>query len=307
MKKTLLLFGMAAMVAFAFTACGSDGDETPAPSALPTPVYASTATSFEIDDNLTSTDNTASLKGLNFTESGKAIIEVATVNGTKYVTYDVKIENGTYTITKAGKAMGTVKGFTTRSEVEGSLTIDITVEIPGLGSFTFTTDNPVNVTKVTEAIAATGNTEKLARTWKVTQMKLTCEGDISVSKTENSGNLKVFADEAQARGANLTDDEMDKLNKSISGLTLDKTGMFSIEYYDNVAKSSESEACTWQWTDANQDKLMLKLRDSEFGNKFLNSDSHISVNFNASGCTFTLTTDIKGSKNYLATLTIVLK
>ena len=139
-------------------------------------------------------------------------------------------------------------------------------------------------------------------------MNITLEGDVDLAMTENSGNLKRFADEAQKQGADLTADELAELDKTFKSISLDKNGLFSIEYYENKDNSVSSEACTWSWTDEAAQKLKLKLRDgSDFGNKFLSDDTTIKADFNPTGATFTLNTEIKGSKNYKATVTIVLR
>ena len=313
MKKKLFFLAMATFVAMSNTSCGSDsndeGGNNNTPVTLPKPVYADEAVAFTLQkDNVS--DKFVSLTGLNITESGKAVIEVTTDEGKKkFVSYDVKIEGDTYTISKNGKTMGKVinttsmpKAAPTRASSSVNLVINLSVEIPFLGTFTFMTTNPVVAQKVVQTITSTVNTTNIARTWKVQEMKLTCVGDVDFSITEKSGNLEVFVKEAQDRGANLTKVEEAELSRTIYGITLDKTGMFSIEYGDGT-----TEVCSWQWTSANQEQLMLKLRDSEFGNKFLSNKSNIGVKFYAGGCTFTLTTNIVGSKNYKATLVIVMK
>ena len=102
--------------------------------------------------------------------------------------------------------------------------------------------------------------------------------------------------------------EVDASHRVYNHTKADKNGLFSIEYYENKDNSVSSEACTWSWTDEAAQKLKLKLRDgSDFGNKFLSDDTTIKADFNPTGATFTLNTEIKGSKNYKATVTIVLR
>ena len=155
--------------------------------------------------------------------------------------------------------------------------------------------------------AATTATTNICRTWTVVQMNITLDGDVDLAMTETSGNMKRFADEAQKQGADLTDDELAELNKTFKSISLDKNGLLSIEYYENSDKSVSSQACSWSWTDEAVQKLQLRKRDgSTFGNKFLSDDTNIKADFNPTGATFTLDTEIKGSKNYKVTLTIVL-
>jgi hypothetical protein len=172
-----------------------------------------------------------------------------------------------------------------------------------LGSLTFNTDNPVDALKKVGSISDSNNTSNIARTWTVSNMNIVLSGDIDLSMIEHSGNLKVFADAAQEAGAGLTADEYKALCKTIKSVTLDKNGMLSLEYTDGG-----SEVCTWFWSNTEQTKVNLKLRDgSEFGNKFLSDGSTITVDFTPTGCAFSLTTKITGNKTYTTTLTIVLK
>ena len=310
MKKFLFIFAAAACVALGNISCGSDDSDSPTPKKveLPAPQYGDQAASYVFPTNPVTVDG-VSLTGINFTESGKAIVEVTLADGTKkYVTYKMQIVGNKYIITnnngvKVGEfEQNDAAMAPSRSSANITVTFSVEVYIYGLGSFTFTTDG-TTARKVVEEIASTVNTINIARTWTVQEMKLTLEGDVSASVNEKSGRLIVLANEAQKRGADLTEEEMAQFDKTIKGFTLDKNGLFSIEYDD------ETEACSWKWTDANQTKLLLQLRDSEFGNKFLSNNSSIDVMFYVSGaCHFTLATDINtGSKKYKATLLVVMQ
>lgn len=318
MKKILFFYAMAACVAISNVSCGAEDDNSGLPPAgtvitLPEPAAASQAAAYVFE---TATENAVKsdtgdvlLKGINFTESGKAVIEVLANGAAKFVTYNATLANGEYTLTDdSGKVVGTVTESTSRGTTAGSLNIDITISIPGVGVVTFNPASPADVQKVVETISATPSTTSICRTWTVVQMNITLDGDVDLAMTENSGNLKRFADEAQKQGADLTDDELAELNKTFKGISLDKNGLFSIEYYENSDKSISSQACSWSWTDEAAQKLQLKMRDgSDFGNKFLTDNTTIKADFNPTGATFTLNTDIKGSKNYKATVTIVLR
>ena len=316
MKKYLFFFAMAACVAISNVSCGSDADTSGLPpqgqeAVLPIPAAASQAASYVFATDTASAVKAGDviLKAVNFTESGKAIIEVVTDAGAKFVTYNAALANGVYTLTDdQNNTIGTITDPTSRAGSSATLDINIVITIPGIGEITFHPASPVAVQKFVETIAASTVTNNLCRTWTVTQMNITLDGDVDLAMIENSGNLKVFADEAQKQGAGLTADEMDALNKTFKGITLDKNGLFSIEYYENADRSVSSEACTWYWTDEAAQKLQLRLRDgSVFGNKFLSDATTIKADFTPAGAAFTLNTTISGSKTYKATLTIVLK
>ena len=319
MKKILFFYAMAACVAISNVSCGAEDDNSGLPPAgttikLPEPATASQAAAYVFETTtvnaVKSETGDVLLKGINFTESGKAIIEVLANGSAKFVTYNAILNNGEYTLTDDnGNRIGTVTESSSRgSSTSADLNIEITITIPGIGVIKFHPESPTSVQKVVETIAATNATTNICRTWTVVQMNITLDGDVDLAMTENSGNLKRFADEAQKQGADLTADELAELNKTFKGISLDKNGLLSIEYYENSDKSISSEACSWSWTDEAAQKLQLKMRDgSDFGNKFLTDNTTIKADFNPTGATFTLNTDIKGSKNYKATLTIVLK
>ncbi|MBQ8065649.1 MAG: hypothetical protein IJ200_08350 [Prevotella sp.] len=313
MKKTLLFLAVATCVALSNISCGSDGDGGgnngggTSPVTLRIPAKAASAAAFKLNNNVVSASG-HSLTAVYISEAGKGVIELTAGSSKKYVTVDkVEHANGTYTFyNEAGNQIGTLTENTAAARVRSSsasnLTINLSVVVPGLGTLSFS-GTAVEAQKTVEAIAATVNTENLARTWTVQSMKLTCEGDVAFSMTEESGNLSVFIKEAQDRGANLTTEEEEQLRKTIKSMTLDKNGLFSIQYDDN-----QSEACSWEWTNSNQTQLGLQLRNSEFGNKFLSNNSKIDVKFYVSGvCHFTMSTKITGSKNYDATLLVVMK
>jgi hypothetical protein len=317
MKKSLFFYAMAACVAISNVSCGGDDDLSGLPPegtvlTLPVPETASQAAAYVFETNTANAVKAEAgdiiLKGINFTESGKAVIEVLSNGSAKFVTYNAVLDNGAYTLTDdSGKKIGTVTDNTLRGTTGTSLNIEITITVPGIGVITFRPESPAAVQKVVETIAATTATTNVCRTWTVAQMNITLDGEVDLAMTENSGNLKRFADEAQKQGANLTDDEMAQLNKTFKGISLDKNGLFAIEYYENSDKIVSSEACSWSWTNEAAQMLQLKMRDgSDFGNKFLTDKTAIKVDFNPTGATFTLNTEIKGSKNYKATLTIVM-
>ena len=308
MNKKFFSFAVAACAALSFFACGSDGDDGNSPSTpqqvvLTKPVYADKAASYTIDKGLIESDG-ISLTAVNITESGKAILETTDGTGKKqYTTYGVTINGEEYQMKdKAGQNVGTMSVKTTRSSTGVTITVGVVIVLPGIGTVEVKTDSPVVAQMVINSVASGVNTDNIARTWKVQQMKMTLEGDVSASLIENSGNLAVLAKEAQDRGAGLTAQEMAEFNKVISGLTIDKAGLFSLEYADG-----SSEACSWKWTTANQDQLNLQLRNSDFGNKFFSDDSTIDVQFFTNGgCQIKLVTNIKGNKNYKCTLTIAM-
>ena len=268
------------------------------------PPFADDAALFEIPLNLL-TSNGASLTAINFTESGKVIVELTKGSGVSYVTlpYNATVAgDGTLIITdQGGNEVGRITGAVSRSLGNVSIGISINVTIGGQ-TYSFNGTN-VPAAKIQNAIAICTQTNNVARTWKVSSMDLVFDGsDIALSKSVQGGNLGEFVEAAQKAGANLDEEnEVPKLSKTINGITIDKSGKFSIEYSDGT------EVCNWEWTDTNYENLKLSLGKGVFGNKFLSVNSELKVDFMPSSIALTLKTDITGDKTYKAILTFVLK
>ena len=139
-------------------------------------------------------------------------------------------------------------------------------------------------------------------------MKLTLESDdpdfVSLSMTENSGKLSAFVNEVKKRDTGFSNEDIDKLNKEIKSVTLDQTGMFDIEYTDG-----RSDVANWRWTNGNYSNIALELKDSEAGNKFIQDNTQISVEFSNNLCKFMLVTtlDRDNKKPFVGTLNIVME
>ncbi len=313
MKKTFLYLSMVAFFSVCAVSCGNDdGVEPPppAPETLPLPAFSAQAATYTLADEVNDNINGAQLKSINFTESGKAVFEVLTKEGkTKYAAYTMEVSGGVYTVKDdSGKTIGTVEtGTNVRTVSSTAIKINVTIYIAGAGTLTFTTGEAVNAQLESDNMQGGNVLNNIARTWTVRSLFLTLDGDVSLSKLVQSGNLEEFIDEAQKRGAGLSKDEENQLRKIVKSFTLDKNGNFIIEYTEND-KSNYVEAGKWKWHGTGTKQLSLTFKDLDMGNKFLSNNSIIDVDFNAAGgCTFTLNTEIKGSKNYKANLIIVLK
>ena len=321
MKKTLFFFAVAACVAFANISCGSDdGGSGGGGGSIPTldpPSMTEQAarygiTDLAIDKTEAGLPVNALLTGINVTESGKAVVEFLLHGKKKCATYDVQLTGDVYVMTDGNKVVGKfsmakpVAKAPTRADSQAQMYITLEIEVPGVGVLKFdTAETPGVVSKMVDAIKAGGTSlTNIARTWKVAQMKLSLDGDITpLSMLEESGKLSVFVEEINKRNTGFSKEDIAKLNKEIKSITLDKNGMLSIAYTEGL-----SDAANWNWDAADFSKIGIQLQDSEMGNKFLSDNSSINVRFNSVGCTFTLTTNLEGSnKNkYIATLVLVL-
>jgi hypothetical protein len=284
MKKNFFYFAMALCVALCTVSCGSDdGDD--APSYTPQK-YEKEATAFTLEDrtasNVIGSGEIISITGLNFTESGKAIIETThwkTGKTTvKYSTYDAEINGNEYIIKDGANKIGTVVNNGTRGSSEGvEITINITLSFDGGEPVKINPANPVAAVHMLEVNAASQGLTNITRTWQVERMKLTLDfdDDQDFSTEVSGGSLKPFQELAEEHNIILTEKDRTALNRSIVGLTLDKFGLFTVTYSDKF-----NDAAQWSWVvGSNDSKIKITLKDEEMGNKFLNSNANIDVKY----------------------------
>ena len=307
MKKNFFYFAMAACVALCNVACSSDDDGKDNGSdeqkqeenvVIAPPATGSQAAAYTIPEgSVPSTQETIttpegeevelSLVGVHFTDGGKAVFEtIATyANGTKktkFAAYDAELNGNVYTIKDAyGKSLGTITRAETRADA--ALIINITIEIPGIGTVTFETTDPVAAQTVLNVITENVNRLNLCRTWDVTRLKLTLVFDPdknkpSASRTENSGKLVSFIDLAERNGVSLSDNDKNQMQKEIDYIDVDKFGQLTI-YYVKDGKPDGSDVANWTWEDTQQTKIRIKLKEGDMGNKFLSDNSIIDVQF----------------------------
>jgi len=295
MKKHFFYFAMAACIALCNISCGSDDGGGSGEPINPLE-YANQAVAFIVSDGTvtaTAGSSNASLTALNFTEAGKAVLEITENGEKKFVTYNVKIEGTTYTIyDDNGKVIGTVQSNVTRGSKSATININITIIVNGQ-TYTFTT-NSADATMQYATMTGGNNLTNIARTWVVKNMKLTLESAdpdfVALSMTVQSGKLSAFVQEIKRRDTGFSDSDIDKLNKEIKSLTLDQTGMFDIEYTDGG-----SDVATWSWKGTNYANIALQLKNSAAGNKFIQDNTNITVTLTSTLCNFMFVTKIERS------------
>lgn len=306
--KKILYFAIVAFVAMCNISCGSDSSSSSdTGSKLPEPTYADKAVAFKIHKDVVAA-NGASLTAMNFTESGKAIIEVTKEDGKlEYATYNVNISGNTYTITdNSGKQIGVVKSSATRGSTSTTINVSITFTLNGI-TYMFSTDSAVADMQFASMVGGE-MLKQVARTWTVKNMKLTLESEDpdfkSLSMTEQSGNMGVFVSEVKKRDTGFSDADIEEMRKDIKSITLDQTGMFCIEYTEGG-----SDVATWRWDKGNYSNIAIELKDDEMGNKFIQDNTKIGVNITNTLCTFNLVTTLErtGKKPFTATLNLVMQ
>ena len=321
MKKSFFFFALASVVALCNVSCSSDDDDNNNSSnnntssvVIPAPANAENAVAFVIPKNtVKATEETYTttqgeevqlcLTNVNITNGGKAVFEttetkVATgQTKVKYVSYDVEVSGNQYKVKDAsGTSLGTIERVVAGTRATGSATLAVHVKIyvPGLGWVEYDTEDPVDVTTSAYAVSSSVATTNFARTWGITRMKLTLvfddKGKSDASRTENSGKLYNFIELAENNGVNLSDDDKRQLQKEIVSIDVDTNeALLTINYADGSA-----DAANWSWADSSQSKIRITLKDGEMGNKFLENDSQIEVQFpNTDTCILILSTRLE--------------
>ena len=163
-----------------------------------------------------------------------------------------------------------------------------------------TGEDAVSVEATTSSEGSSVETN-LCRTWKIQGVTIEYQedGEDAVFREFDNGNLKEVADYANDQGAGLTSSELAELDRIISNVVVDKSGLIVINYTNRA-----SDAAKWSWANNEQTQLKIKLKDSEMGNKFLNDNTTIGIAFKDKRCVLKLKTRVTGNKNYNVALAL---
>jgi hypothetical protein len=311
-KKNILYMAMAACVALTNVACSSDDDSDNEnySATLNTPKYENEAVAFSIPETATITTSIAgapAMTGVNITESGQVVFELG--GGKTFKTYNIEsISGNTYTL---ADRRGTIvrkstAGYapTTRSSSGVLLIINVTIELDNGESCSYNTGDDAVSAEATKPATGSEVEKNLCRTWiiKGVVIEYKEDGKDAVFKEFNSGNLKEVAEYANDQGAGLTASEMRELDRNVSNVVVDKSGLIVINYTNRA-----SDAAKWVWKNNEQTQLGLKLKDSEMGNKFLSDNTVIDIAFKDTRCVLKLKTRVTGNKNYNVALSMRLQ
>lgn len=340
--KKYFIFAAVALVALCNVSCSSDEEPIPASGGtssveLPQPAAAATAAAFEIPAAAVTSATGEALDAVNFTESGKAILSIDTDAGMKYVTLDSKATQQSankirYDLTDgtkdAGYIIATATAVAASRGTAGSVTLEFhlkNIEIPEVGTVTFQEGTTSSAEPIATPATVSTSLANICRTWYIDLIDVTLSGDVDCTITQNDGNLLPIARKAQDNDAQLKLSEFKEFCRSVNSITLDKTGLFSIEYqnykgqveyketkdskveYITCDGKKSSEVCSWEWADNSQNVIKLKFRKSDFGNKFLNEDSRIRVDIYGQLTYFSIATKITGNKTYTANVVFQLR
>lgn len=307
MVKKFLYLAMVAFAATAFVACGDDDDENSNNNSGRQPVtiqpaqFADKAGKYELTEPVKNLDNNTELKSVEIMDGGQASFEVrnSQTGKTDVIVADVELRDN----------VGYIKG---NNRVQGSFTLEKTRAIDALSiKLNITIDGAPYVTAegspaecVLQAFLESkgGVLDYVAQKFKVKGMVIDLKGDVKAYKSISSANLAEIAKIAQDNGANLTADEVKSFQKVISYVTVSRSGTISIVYSDGKCDSGN-----WSWLNNQADKMNLWLKDKGMGNKFIPENTTIDLDFSGNECAMKLHATITGSKNYEASLTLMME
>ncbi len=324
MKKNFFYLALAALVAVGMPACSSDDEDEvvkPEPVNLPTPANASQAVEYVLPTALDAktstigkTQDTPALKSINFTESGKILLElVSAIDGKHtYVMEDATFNNNTYTM-NGSKVKGFIKltDAAALTRANSHIIVDIAVTITIEETVTYTSDG--DVTTVTNKRNASGDEVMtyLVRTWSVTGAILDLKSkskNIKAyeefdSNSQGYFDLRQVRKEALDQGVEMTADEEDEFERTVKCVTITGDNKFIIEYTDHYPDVAE-----WEWNNPEKTSIRIVLREGCEGNKFFSNDTKIDVAFNGNRCNMKMYTHVNdaGSNNWEVELTMKL-
>ena len=320
MKKYFLYLAMASMALTSLTACSSDNDgEGPSSSTstLPTPKYAAAAQRVNFSQPIAATTLVDGaellLNGFELSEDGFVFLEILkrqpdeTTSSVKteviYDKEDLKSYDGRNLILKDNKGEINMLEPTRATSTKVVVSVYLNIVLPNIGAVTFSTDDEtVEAQQKTEPQSGNTMRSNLCRTWKVLGTIIDLEGDVNVFKEFKGGNLKALCDEAVRQGADLTAEEQARFNKVVESITLTNAGLIVIEYTDGTVDAGD-----FQWANAQYDSFKIMLKDEGMGNKFLANNTVVTSEFRGDRCNLKCTTDIRGSKNFKAAMTLQLQ
>ena len=310
MKKTFFHYAMALCLGLCLTACSDDEESAPNYGInLPAAKYADKAVSLTIRNTSAvsatpapgTVGNAPTLRNVNITEGGMAVFETVLNGSKKYAVAEVSINGNTYTLAN-GK--GTIVVTSGRAGSTVRLSINVTIDIAGVGTFTYSTQgNSVEASEESNTASGGQVLDYMARAWDLEAITLDLKGDVDAFRIFKNGDLKAIRDYAIDQGASISAEESKEFNRVITSINITKTGLMTINYDDGRV-----DAASWEWIDTeNFTKLGITFKDFDMGNKFLNNESAIEVKFSEDMCLLVIGTKITGSKNYDASVSIRLR
>lgn len=309
MKKNMFYLAIAAFVALANVACSSDDDgaENYTPTLDP-PKYETEAVVYTIPETAdiqTSVPDAPAMTAVNITESGQAVFELD--GGKTFKVYNIASMTGdTYTL-EANR--GTIKMITatmapTRATSTVQLVINVTIELDNGQSCNYNTGEDGVPAQASTPPPATDVETLLCRTWNVLNLAVEYQedGKEGVFREFDNGNLNEVAAYANDQGAGLTPDELAELDRIISTVVIERSGLLLINYTNR-----NSDAAQWSWANSEKTQLKIQLKDSEMGNKFLSDKTVIDLAFKDTRCVLKLKNRITGNPSYNMALIIRLQ
>ena len=312
MKKNFFYLALAAIVALGMPACSSDDDDVVEldPVNLPKPANAVNAVEYvlptALDANTSTTGDaqeSPALKSINFTESGKILLElVSPVDGKRtYVMEDATFNNNTYTM-NGSKVKGTIKqaGAAARTRANTHILIDIAVTITIEKTVTYTSGGETITVTETRPAAGDEVMDNLARTWNVTGAILDLKSESKNikayeefdSNSQGYFDLRQVREEALNQKVAMTEEEEEEFERTVKSVTITGDQQFIIEYTDH-----DPDVAEWEWNNPEKTSIRIVLKEGNMGNKFFDNDTKIGVAFNGNRCNLKMNTDVSDAEH----------
>jgi len=314
MKKQLLTMALLAMALGSFTGCSKDDDNSTPVTLSQTKYTNKEACNFDISRQAnegikTTTGNNEveapDIKNVSISESGQGMVELNDpVTGEKlFLLGNVTMNENVYTFSGA-QVSGTVtkQSAKVRSTNDVTLSINLTITIPGKGKITYSTEGEAVQAVQNVADMAGKNLIALARTWKILEVEVLLKGDVDAFTVAKGGDLRQLRKVAIDAGAHFSASDSLSMEKSILDIDFSANGKIAIRY-DNgkldvadIKNSFDEQAC----------KFKLNLADKGMGGKFLVDNSDVDVILFEDRCNLKFYTNIKedSGKTYDVTLTV---
>jgi hypothetical protein len=309
MAKRFLYLAMVAFVATAFIACGSDDDDGGGSSGgsgkqtvtIQPAKFAQKAGKYNFTEGLKANQNNIEMTTLEIMDGGQVSFELLNKETGKkdVVVADVEMRDNIGYIKENLRVNGTFKLIQGTKAINANQ-IELNVYIDG-NAYIAEEGSPAAC--VLQAVLESKGEilNYIAQKFQIRSMIIDLKGDVKAFKTISSANLAEIAKIAQDNGANLTSEELKSFQKVISYVSISRYGTIDIVYSDGKCDSG-----TWNWLNNQADQMNLWLKDKGMGNKFIPENTSVDIDFSGKECALKIHAKITGSKNYDASLTLVM-
>lgn len=304
MTKKILYLAIALFSTTAFISCLSDDENDQTSVDIPRALYADYSGKYKLNSPVTG-ESGKILMSIDILDGGQAAFEIydPVEDKTDVVITDVSF-NGDEINIKSNERINGSLAFHKPTPVKASEEITITLNIT-IDGILYVTEEGSPVACVAKAMLDTngGVLDYISQKFKVTGMVVDLKGDVNAYKEfVSSAKLMDVALFANENGADLTEEEIESFNKTVSYISVSRYGSLNIAYTDGTCDGGD-----WNWLNKTASQIKLWFKDKGMGCTYIPENTTVDLEFSGNMCAMSIHADIKGNKNYTARLSFIME